>query len=433
MRQITYRSKDIKKAIDFLQFGKLPEGLSRAQRFRFRNRYLSGYSVEKRTKKSKLGRKTRLRLLYKGKLVVPRSQITSILTKLYSHAESSRNGIHSFFDQVRQRVEGITRAQVYDFLNSQKNYQRFKPEKKKLPQSIIVKRPLEQIQMDFIDLSNYEWVNLGYKYVLVLVDGFSKYVWLYPTKSRDAEEQKFALEHLINEMGTIPKVLHSDGEFKSKIIRNLAQKYKFRAVFSSPYNPNANSIVESLNKTLKNMIYQWMDKHSTKVWIDSLQAISYNLNHTKHGTTKKRPVDLIDAKSDQVKKVNKQLAKNRKRKIEKIADKIPEKEMKLYKKGDKVRISRMVFPETRKELLTGRKKSYNPRWSEKVYTIKTILRPKTEGRIPEYILEELSKKIRHDHILKVDKVQHLEDTKTPVYHSEFYNRERSAVKRRRIE
>jgi hypothetical protein len=94
--------------------------------------------------------------------------------------------------------------------------------------------------MDFIDLKKYKWKNLGYSYVLTLIDGFSRYVWLFPTKSKEGVEQVVALRHLFETLENVPKVLHGDGEFNSTYIRDLGKEFGFRSVWSSPYMPNGN-------------------------------------------------------------------------------------------------------------------------------------------------------------------------------------------------
>jgi hypothetical protein len=83
-------------------------------------------------------------------------------------------------------------------------------EKPKVFQPIVTHKPLEQIQMDYIDLKKYSFVNLGYSYCLVLIDVFSKYLWVFPCKSREAVECGRCLRYLFDVLKIIPKALHSD-------------------------------------------------------------------------------------------------------------------------------------------------------------------------------------------------------------------------------
>jgi hypothetical protein len=249
MRQIDYSDSLIKNAILLLTKGIVPLDMPRMVKFRFRNRFLSGHYSVKDGK-----------LLYDLKPVIPSNQKNLILQKLYAHPESARNGIHSFFDSVRQRFEGITRNDIHSFLKGQTSYQIFEKEKPNLSQPIVTHKPLDQVQIDYIDLKKFHFPNHGFRYALTMVDVFSKFLWVYPCKTREAEELKVCLVHFFENIKIVPKVLHSDKEFKTNIMRALAQKYGFRAVWSSAYAPNANSVVERVNGTLKRQLFSDMEK-----------------------------------------------------------------------------------------------------------------------------------------------------------------------------
>jgi hypothetical protein len=112
MRQILFSQSLIKDVITFLQTGKLPANMPRMTRFRFRNRFTDkDYSFKENT------------LYYKGKKVVPKESIDKELQELYSHPESARNGVDSFFSRTQDYAYGITRNRVKRFLGSQQVYQ----------------------------------------------------------------------------------------------------------------------------------------------------------------------------------------------------------------------------------------------------------------------------------------------------------------------
>jgi hypothetical protein len=48
---------------------------------------------------------------------VDEESIPDILKQMYSFAEVSREGILSFFDQIRQRYHGILRSDIEEFLS----------------------------------------------------------------------------------------------------------------------------------------------------------------------------------------------------------------------------------------------------------------------------------------------------------------------------
>ena len=98
--------------------------------------------------------------------------------------------------------------------------------------------------IDFIDFSSkqHKWIqevlgsqkstefykNRGYKYVLVCVDGYSKYLMIRKLKSKSATEVTHAMKDIIQTYGESPKHICSDRgtEFTNAIFRtNILNKY----------------------------------------------------------------------------------------------------------------------------------------------------------------------------------------------------------------
>jgi hypothetical protein len=108
--------------------------------------------------------------------VVSENFISEVLRDLYSDPKIARNNIVSFHSRIKDFVHGISESKVKGFLKNQQNYHVFVKKKKKLSQSIVTYKPLDQIQMDYIDLQKLGFFNLSYFYCLVLIDIFSKYL-----------------------------------------------------------------------------------------------------------------------------------------------------------------------------------------------------------------------------------------------------------------
>ena len=63
---------------------------------------------------------------------------------------------------------------------------------------------------DLIDMQKYGDWNDGYKYVLLVIDTFSKYVWLRPLKRKTGEEVADAFADIFNTSGRTPAKLVTD-------------------------------------------------------------------------------------------------------------------------------------------------------------------------------------------------------------------------------
>ena len=92
----------------------------------------------------------------------------------------------------------------------------------------------------------------GYRWVLTVLDCFSKYAWAFPLKTKETDRICMLLFELFSNEG-VPKILQSDngGEFISSIIKNIMPKLGIKLINGSPYTPTSQGQVERFNRTLK--------------------------------------------------------------------------------------------------------------------------------------------------------------------------------------
>ena len=104
---------------------------------------------------------------------------------------------------------------------------------------VIVKDVQKQHQIDLVNLSNMRITLNGktYRYILSLMDVFSRYHWLRPLETKHPSRIAYYLKKIYNENGP-PSILQSDrgSEFK-KEVKQLCSKYKITMVQSRPYHP----------------------------------------------------------------------------------------------------------------------------------------------------------------------------------------------------
>ena len=109
---------------------------------------------------------------------------------------------------------------TYGFTNySKKNNPQgnFRPPQGKIPEA---QYPFQKIWMDFIELTPCE----GKKYCLVIIDMFSKWTEVFPTKHQDALTVAKALTRDIIPRFGIPEIMYSDSgtHFVNQVIHHLA-------------------------------------------------------------------------------------------------------------------------------------------------------------------------------------------------------------------
>lgn len=203
-------------------------------------------------------------------------------------------------------------------------------------------------QADLIDIKNISNVNNNFKYILVVIDCLSKYVWVFPLKTKNKEEifNKFST---LFKTGSVPKNLQTDfgTEFYNKMFKKLMNDYGINHY--STYSTKKASIVERVIRTLKNKLYKYFSLVGNYKWLGKpLQNVVTSYNNTVHRSTRYKPVDV---KFDNVSKVLCNIKKS-----QKYNNTLKAK----LKIGDFVRISKYkgCF-----------EKGYTPNWSTEVFTV----------------------------------------------------------------
>ncbi len=108
-------------------------------------------------------------------------------------------------------------------------------------------RPWEVVSIDLLQLPPS---TQGSKYLLVMVDMFSRYVVLAPIKDKTAQNVAHALiTKLICEYSA-PRVLLSDNgaEFRNRLLQEICNQFGINHTFTVAYHPASNGLVERTNR-----------------------------------------------------------------------------------------------------------------------------------------------------------------------------------------
>ena len=111
-----------------------------------------------------------------------------------------------------QKKSNLKLKNVSNWLEGQESYTLHKPIKYKFERRrTIVAHPFDQAQMILLDMSAYKNKNKGTKFLLVIVDIFSKYCWVRPLKNKTGEVVLKGLEFVLKDKyGKRIKSIQSD-------------------------------------------------------------------------------------------------------------------------------------------------------------------------------------------------------------------------------
>ena len=210
------------------------------------------------------------------------------LKKLYTKIKSIPNYSAKLAEFLRQNdVHSIHRRIV----------------KKKFPRRhIIVHFPFQIFMGDLIEYQSngYKYANGGHKFILVLIDVFTKKAYARPVKRKNKFDVSNALESILNNLDHFPNTLITDEglEFYNKNVEKVLDKYAIHH-YSIKTKMKA-SVVERFIRTLKSRLEKYFVSNNTKKWIDVLPQFIQNYNNTPHRSIGMTPNKVTDENADKV-------------------------------------------------------------------------------------------------------------------------------------
>ena len=153
--------------------------------------------------------------------------------------------------------------------------------------------PFQTLHMDFIELNKSE----VYKYCLVIVDAFSKWVELFPSRHADAlTVAKAICKGIIPNYG-IPQTIYSDNgsHFVNQVIQKIGEHLKIKLKNHCAYYPQSAGLVERTNGTVKSSLRKCMDE-TKRPWTQCLDLVKLHMRITPTGSGL-TPFEIVHGRS----------------------------------------------------------------------------------------------------------------------------------------
>ena len=219
------------------------------------------------------------------------------------------------------------------------------------------------IQADLVEMQPYAKENKGYKYMLTMIDCFSKKAWAVPVKDKTAKSVTAAVKSVLPKK--VKNFQTDQGkEFFNKEFKQFTDERGINHYHS--YSHMKSAIIERFNKTLKNWMYREFSAQGSYKWLDILPKLIRKYNNKVHRSIGMKP-NQVNAKNSTVV-------------YERLMSPQMETKAPKYKVGDKVRISKYkhIF-----------EKGYKPSWTGEVFTIHQV----KDTKPVTYILQDENKEI----------------------------------------
>ncbi len=167
-----------------------------------------------------------------------------------------------------------------------------KPGRTKLCRPEPPKGPWELLQLDFI--GPLPSAKGGYRYCLVIIDKFSKWVEAIPTRNNSANTVARVVANQILPLWGAPIQIESDQgtHFTGQVMKQICQMLNIKQRFHIPYRPQSSGMVERANRTIKESISKQVAQHKNQ-WIDALPTVLTILRATPSKATGISPFELM--------------------------------------------------------------------------------------------------------------------------------------------
>ena len=297
------------------------------------------------------------------------SQLETHLENIYLRPRGigSYMGADKLYHAVRRANKyKISMGQIKNFLQKHLGYvqnRAIKPVKKR--NKVLVSGIDDQFDADlvvFADKKHWLKANNNYRYILVVIDIFSRFMWAKPLRDKGAESVIKAFREIFEKSRRIPRRLRTDRgtEFMARTVRDFIENDN-KITHMATYNKTKANYAERAIKTLKSRMLRYMTEKNTHKWIDVLQDFVNSYNDTWHGGIREIPKN-VNKKNE--KKLWWQMYWPDEEFDPKKAKKIKKGIKFAYEVNDKVRLSMSK---------TAFRREYDQRWSGEVFLIKRRL------------------------------------------------------------
>lgn len=215
-------------------------------------------------------------------VVNPNSRLFIRVSRAYKKpghpiAYSTPNRVAKYFNIKPEKAK-----QILEHMEGYTLHREYKQPKYYNPYYVHGRR--EQVQGDLIDIAAISRENDGTKFLLVLIDIFTKFLWVYPLKNKGGAAMKAAVTNWLDTIDRRPKVLMTDKgtEFTCRPVQQLLRG---RGVeWQAAIGTLKASIAERVNKSLQVIIYKYLTQNETVRYIDVLASLVETYNKRGHRT-----------------------------------------------------------------------------------------------------------------------------------------------------
>ena len=276
-----------------------------------------------------------------------------ILNEIYFDPQqpSAFSGPRKVYNALVQRKVRVSLREVEEWVRNQDAYSLLRPVRYRFQRQRIVTSGLDDMwDADLAEVGNIAQHNGGIRFWFVVIDVFSRHLWVVTTPTKRQKDMVSALKQLLHRTQRRPQVLRTDNgkEFVNRGVQGVLSEAGVKH-FTTKNETKAN-YAERVIRTLKGLVYRYCVHNQTYKYDAVLQDLVDNYNHRAHKSLKGRAPASINKANEAV--VWKEL----------YVDSVVRRRAKPFrlKVGDTVRISHMKYTFQR---------DHHQKWTQELFTV----------------------------------------------------------------
>ena len=235
-----------------------------------------------------------------------KSKLDYVLRKLFYDPKSTVTftGICQSYHAAKSILRGVRHKDVQDWLRGESTYTLHKPIRRSFKRRKTIVGGIDyQWQADLADMQHLAKQNNNKKYLLCVIDVFSKFPWVIPIQNKMGKTLIKAFQSIVQKSKRKPLSLQTDKgtEFKNKLFQQYLKKNQIH--FFTTENPETKaSTVERFQRALKKRMWKYFTHKKTRRYTDVLNSLVKSYNHTFHRSIKSTPASVTKSNEAEISK-----------------------------------------------------------------------------------------------------------------------------------
>src|SRR5690242_12507209 len=211
-------------------------------------------------------------------------KLNEIIKRAFYDPQNGLISARNLYRKLKPNNPKITLKLITEFIKNQVTTQVHTAKKIPLNEYNEIRAPgLGEFQLDILDLSNYARHNNGFRYILVVVDIYSRYSFIKPIKTKAGSVVLEAMKSIEKEIRNHKVklwsfVMDAGSEFNNNAFNSHYSNVKMYR--KSPEIHNSTAIVERRNKYIRDVLQKYFTSYNILKWANIIQKINTNINNT---------------------------------------------------------------------------------------------------------------------------------------------------------